>query len=255
MSAPNTFKARDEWMRAILADKALSPQAKLIAIRLALHLNIKTGRCNPTYDRLAKGTAYEAQRYVRRIVAQLVAAGWVEIATSRGRHANGYRLKSPANQGLPGPCSTRASQAPVETPTRASQALVNQGLPGPPEKRSEKRSKKEDIYPGVVAPLGAHPPEEEDAFETFWQQFPHRRNKPAARKAYAGVIDAKQATADELLAGAMAYAAYRDGQDSQFTKQPANWLRDEGWRDDYSPAAQPAGWVEIAMGGMRRDHE
>jgi hypothetical protein len=49
----------------------------------------------------------------------------------------------------------------------------------------------------------------------------------------------KEATPQELIAGAMRYAAARMGQDHEYTKSPAAWLRDGCWRDEPSPPYQP----------------
>jgi hypothetical protein len=48
------------------------------------------------------------------------------------------------------------------------------------------------------------------------------------------------ATPEELLAGAMRYAAERVGQDPKFTKNPATWLNKGSYADE---PAQPIGNV------------
>jgi hypothetical protein len=52
LANPKTFKERDAWMRAVLASN-LSNGVMRLAVRLALHLNVETGRCDPGYDALS----------------------------------------------------------------------------------------------------------------------------------------------------------------------------------------------------------
>lgn len=69
-----------------------------------------------------------------------------------------------------------------------------------------------------------------DGFEAFWQVYPRKRDKGAARKAYAAAL--KKTTAAELLAGAQRYAQERADQEHKFTKYPATWLNGECWGDE-----------------------
>ncbi len=86
---------------------------------------------------------------------------------------------------------------------------------------------------------GAPPPDaagaDADGFEAFWQHYPRRVAKGAARRAWSKAI--RKADQGEIIRGAMRYAAERDGQDPRFTKHPATWLRGECWADDPAPAA------------------
>jgi hypothetical protein len=69
-------------------------------------------------------------------------------------------------------------------------------------------------------------------FDRWWDQYPRRVDKESARKAYARVIKAGRATPDELLAGAMRYAAEKAGEDPRFTKHPATWLNAGSWANE-----------------------
>src|SRR5258708_7455593 len=57
------------------------------------------------------------------------------------------------------------------------------------------------------------------AFGRWYAQYPRKVGKAAARKASAKAL--QKATGEELLAGAMPYAAERDGQDPRYTRHPA----------------------------------
>lgn len=72
-----------------------------------------------------------------------------------------------------------------------------------------------------------------DAFEKWWARVPLKVGKGQARKAYKAAL--KKASADELLAGIVRYAAERADQPSKYTAHPATWLNGERWNDE--PAA------------------
>lgn len=76
-------------------------------------------------------------------------------------------------------------------------------------------------------------------FEQFWEIYPRREAKGAARKAWAQAI--KKAPVDEILAGARAYRddGARQRSEPKFTKLPATWLNAECWTDERPSRASP----------------
>ncbi len=73
------------------------------------------------------------------------------------------------------------------------------------------------------------------SFEAFYAAYPKRVARGAAEQAYARAL--KIATAEQLLAGAQAYAALRAGEDAKFTKAPAVWLNQKCWLDEVAASA------------------
>src|SRR5258708_4025018 len=92
----STFRQRDVWIEQLLAAKRLSDGAKLVAVRIALHLNINSGRCCPSIVKLAQGTGL-VERHIPRVLALLERSDWLDIEHgSRGRgRANSFRLTTP----------------------------------------------------------------------------------------------------------------------------------------------------------------
>jgi hypothetical protein len=98
------FLDRDVWIRAMLAidNEVLSASTKLVAVRIALHLNINDGRCFPSVQTLAEGTRV-CERHIPRVLAALERSGWLAITRSPGRQrgyggrgrANSFRLMMP----------------------------------------------------------------------------------------------------------------------------------------------------------------
>lgn len=84
--------ARHAWMAAVCADRKLSPTALRVAMLIGLHLNQKTGRCDPAKETLARKLGTHV-RSVDRAISMLVELGWLAVERSRGRAPNNYALR------------------------------------------------------------------------------------------------------------------------------------------------------------------
>src|SRR5262249_19793205 len=74
---------RHNWIKAMMLDARLGDRDKTVLTRLALHLNLKTGRCDPTVDLVAletsmPGSEETAGRMVRRSLERADKLGWIE---------------------------------------------------------------------------------------------------------------------------------------------------------------------------------
>lgn len=105
----------DHWVKAMMADGRLSDREKFILTRLALHFNLKTGRCDPTHDLLAlecsiPGDHTTARDLTRRAIRKAEKLGWIwreyrHGGTQRGaphegrqlNRSNQYELRIPNN--------------------------------------------------------------------------------------------------------------------------------------------------------------
>lgn len=96
ISAPDatTFKHREDWMKAILASTE-HHTVQRVALRLALYLNIKTGRCDPSYPTLVRDLGGRiSERTVIRVIATLEAHSWIERDRRSGK-TNQFMLLPP----------------------------------------------------------------------------------------------------------------------------------------------------------------
>lgn len=87
-------------MSDVLVDPALSTMTCLVACRLALFLDIESGRCSPSISMLARGTA-TTNRTAERAISRLEARGWIAKQSGGGRATNSYSLllkKIPKNR-------------------------------------------------------------------------------------------------------------------------------------------------------------
>lgn len=84
-----------------------------------------------------------------------------------------------------------------------------------------------------------------NGFDGFWKVYPRKIGKDAATKAYASALN--RATAEQILAGAIAYAESQKGKDPQYTAHPTTWLNAGRWADEHKPVdpAKPAPYVHI----------
>lgn len=73
-----------------------------------------------------------------------------------------------------------------------------------------------------------------DRFEEFWNVYPKKTGKKAARAKFAAAVKAG-ADADALIEGARRYADACVGRDPHFIKWPQGWLSEERWTDDPEP--------------------
>jgi hypothetical protein len=78
-------------------------------------------------------------------------------------------------------------------------------------------------------------PSEGDGFDRFWQAYPRKVAKPAARKAWAKLSPEQR---DQAIAAAPVFAAKtrRDGTEERFTPHPATWLSNERF-DEFMPGS------------------
>jgi hypothetical protein len=93
-----------------------------------------------------------------------------------------------------------------------------------------------DRSPQLFLPASTELPLDQ-AFETWWRQYPRKVDKGAARRAFRRVLMKNVATFDELMAGVMRYAMERTGEDPIYTKHAATWLNAESWSNE--PLVRP----------------
>lgn len=254
-NSPKTFLDRDNWMRAVLVAD-LPDAAVRVAMTIALHLRVSTGRCDPAYATLASCSRV-SERSVYRLVALLEHAGWIAIQRTRGRHSNQYVLLNPAKteSGLSAAnpdTSDRVNPDTSDNPTLPNRASNPANMLADKKRRTAKRTTKgreSDSPPPVAARDSKRSPAKKtpaarpvvkselgDSFERFWAIYPRRVAKEAARKAWAKATE-RGVDPETLVMAARRYAGERAGQDPRYTKHPATWLNGGCWEDEPPPRA------------------
>ena len=267
-----TFEDRDDWLKLLLAAGELSPAAKVVGARVALHHNVNTGQCNPAIGTLVLGTTM-SESTVRRRIDELEVAGWLRVDRTRGRHSNSFELLATTLSNATGFDPVNGDTVEEPNPSKADRvqdaptlSLVTpqpcQNQPNPvtadtqnresiTANRTANRTAKErdtlqlDL---VEEDSGLHSRDlsaETDAgFEIWYKQYPKHVDKADARKAYLAVIKKKLATPERLMAAAMRFAADYDNrvkskgraEAHQYTKNPATWLNKQSWLNEPADA-------------------
>ena len=125
---PTTWCGRDDFIKAILASDLPDKMVRVL-VRLAMHLNIKHGRLDPSCKRLAE-TSNVSERTVYRILERAEAEGLIAIDRSNGSN-NQYVLLTtaihmavvtPAKEPLPNGAGTTATRLAVKKRRQAKKA-------------------------------------------------------------------------------------------------------------------------------------
>jgi hypothetical protein len=118
-----SYKDRDRYVMAI-SPMALGAADKLVLIRLAFHINFKSGRCDPAAATLARELGTH-ERAVRRTIARLEQSGLIVVDRSRGRHSNQFTLLTP-NPGQNARVEPGQNRSKTRSPTRIN-VVANPG--------------------------------------------------------------------------------------------------------------------------------
>jgi hypothetical protein len=230
--AIKTFKDRDDWMRAINAS-SLPHTARCLAFGIALHLNIKTGRCDPGYDLLVKEVGI-SRRSIGRLVALLKRSGWLGVKRGGAGQTNSYLLlvQKCHSSGTSRSATALAHQTDSEVPTGALRSATALALLDVPHGGTQKanlttKKRRKESLPRFFAPTAGR----EGGFEEFWAAFPRKVAKETARKRFATAVKggAEPAT---IIAAARRYREERAGQPPRYTKHPTTWLQGQCWLDE-----------------------
>lgn len=226
---------------ALLMDPAISSHAVRV-YGILIRYGTTPDDCYPTLPTIAAAMG-ASPRSVQAWVRELEAAGWARrCARPDGRQ--GYQVRThregARSTARPGARPTarqgRAAQrgggalhsAPNESHgTRAT----NENPPRPPAASAQ----------GLLLPAEARPlagrtyatAGHDVAFDRFWQLYPRRVGKIAARKAWTKAL--RSAPDHVIIAGAQRFAA-DPNREPEYTPHPATWLNAGRWDDEPLPA-------------------
>lgn len=147
---------------------------------------------------------------IRSAIAELEAAGYLE--RRRGRRADG--TLEPWEWITKDPFAPAVDFPPVDNPH----------VDNPPTKKNNLKKTKER-EPFAQSEI-------ERAFTEFWQSYPRRVGKSAAKKAFA---KAYQVAGDVVIMGAVRFASDPNLPPAQFVPHPVTWLNQGRWDDEPLP--------------------
>jgi hypothetical protein len=227
----STFRQRDVWIEQLLAanNEVLSPAAKVLATRIALHFNVDKGRCYPSVPTLAKGTGHR-ERYVYMLLADLERSGWLAITRSPGR-SNSFQLKTPEPLNHIAGVGTPESQCrgPLQhsAPKQRSNSERGRGSAPRPATRGGAAVGKELVLVGAGF---------EDLRAAWPRPWPD--DEAADRRAFEQAR--RHASVEDIIAGAASWAA---AMEARYLPSLAKWLGVCGWEKPppKKPKAKPRG--------------
>jgi hypothetical protein len=244
------------WLRQVAADPTVSAQAFKAGYFIACHyLNGKTLDAWPSQQTLAGQLGLGTSKGVRYLIDQLVDGGHLSVTVAHGRGStNRYRiiLKEIAAQNDP---DETDPDHPIAEAT---------------SKNAKSSTTETTLFPDDLPPAKAKGPQRsaiDESFDIWWQQYPKKIEKAAARKAYHRIVSKGEASSEELLFGVMKYAAGQTGKDAKYIKYPQGWLNGARWTDEPDPAPsvqfgassrsqQPRrSYIDIALEGLQRDEQ
>lgn len=205
-----------------LADQTYKHAQKLILLAIANCVNEQgVGFIS---QQMICDTAGVSEEYVRRSLRQFSSDGVLEILEppARGR-ATVYRLSLPTNR--------RTEVKDGSNRTDVLDVSLEDGVGGN-EGHSWGQTQSELGAIGLAVggnSVGGN----SVTFDAFWEVYPRKAQKQAAKKAWAKAI--KLASAAEIISGAERLAADPNLPDKQFVPHPATWLNAGGWDDEPLP--------------------
>ena len=190
---------------------------KMVLLVIADHASDEGDNAWPSQQTIATRASLSV-RTVQRTVNKLVASGWLKLEKRAGgtqytredRRPNLYTIRLKMLRG--GEMTGRRSE-----PNEAALA-PDTGRRSRPMNHSNK-------------PSLTHP----EKFDEFWEAYPRKTAKGAARKAWEKI---KAGDQEAVIAGALRFAS-DPNREAAFTPYPATWLNSEQWLDDPLPQKPP----------------
>jgi len=199
-------------MSWVLDHSPYEGKARLVHVVLADHAN-DDGKCWPSQSKIAARAGCSVE-HVRVTVRQMEADGFIQIieeSTRQGK-AHTYLLKSPNHL--------------VPKSTGEGPQVDRQTSPNPsPSNRKEPSSKPSNTLAQQV----------ERDFNEFWETYPRRVGKAAAKRAY---IAARKAVEGQTILHGTWRLRDDPNRVEAFTPHPATWLNRGGWDDDPLPTRE-----------------
>jgi hypothetical protein len=264
----STFRERDDWICQMLAadNEVLSPTAKVLTARVALHLHVADGALQVGTNKLGAGIGI-SERQARRLILEAEAAGWIHVNRSGGWHANSYQLMVP---------ETRTPDVRVQgSQTRTSGVRVSSKCSrlDPGQKRTNTRTSGVRQNSVTASVGGAEPraPQERGGagelvlaggFEDLRAAWPRPWADDDAVDRSAFEQATRHASVEDIIAGAAPWAA---AMEPRYLPSLAKWLGAKGWQkpppDKPKPKQRGNGKVDMAKlmltqeGGFEEDDD
>jgi hypothetical protein len=219
-----------EALTVVLHHSRTQGAAKLVLIGIANHEG--DGGSWPSIGTLAKYAGGVSRRTVQRAIQTLIEIGEITCIVNGARidapdfnKPNLYRITLCCPAECDGSTSHRRKQGGDISVTRGGDMSVTRG--------ATPVSPKPSIEPSLRTNTSSN--QFEGEFDKFWQEYPRKTDKHAARRAYLKAIGNDPDMVAVILAGAVALAGDPNLPPKAFIPYPATWLNAGGWENEPYP--------------------
>jgi hypothetical protein len=197
----------------------LSLAEKVFGLRVALHYNCDSQRCDPSLKGIAERTGLKL-RTVNSAKNKFVRSGRLLVVKNSGGRGirNNYRL-----------LMTHVGQAAESEETVHLDALFSAQTVHPDALNSANGDTKQCIP--VHSNKKNRKEQEARPFDRFWRIYPRPEAEGLAEKLFEQAIRTGQATAEELISGAERYAAESADTARRYIRGPKAWFEGRCWKD------------------------
>lgn len=227
------------WQSAVL-DSDCESSTKLVLLAIGSFMNQHGTGAFPSLETLAAKTSL-TKLTVRRHVQVAESIGWLAVKKRYTRNgdkdSNLYSIRYPDEVG--------SSLTHVGSPVTQGGLIINPQVGSPVTHNTP-------VLTPQVTPQkeGAA----EDGFESFWKQYPNKKAKADAMKAWKKIKPAASLLAKILASLEVAKSSdgwKKDG--GRFVPHPATWLNGRRWEDEALDDAKndtngPPSWMKIPEG-------
>lgn len=207
------------WAVKVGAELALTPTDRSILAYLAHCRNDRSGQCNPSRETIIAGTGWN-DRTVRRSVKSLRASGVLDVADDESTYTLYVDSQSSALDSESGERGLT-----VQAVDSQSSALDSESNPSYIRKEHQLEHQENTPKPPSVEVVVL------DLFDEFWEAWPVKKSKPAARRAWDKAQRERRKPAADIIAAAIAYRDNPHRPPAQFIPHPSTWLNNDRWND------------------------
>lgn len=205
----------------------LKPATKIVLYWIADHHNEATGKCFPSHKRLAQ-LCEMTDRSIRTHIEFLINAGLItkhdNYRDNGSQTSNSYELHL---------MDTENPRKNIPTPL--------ENISDPPQKNLLTLNLGNNNLVNEQVNIELH-------FDRFYQMYPRKVGKGAAKKAF--FLALKKSSAQKIIDAALEYNKACAGKDKKFIPHPSTWLNQERWDDEVE---YDQGQIDTAFRSMVTD--
>lgn len=230
----DTFTAEKlAWLERVQDHPGLPQTAFSVAFALSRHMNRATGDAWPSQATIG-AMAGVKPRQVRNLIRALADAGLIEVKSGGYQKPDRYRMTSTDRQPIAAlrpanDCHTEEAPDRQSIAVQTGNQLPPNPLNEPFEERAKALSTAGEGFSGSI----------KEAFAAWWAVYPKKAKRLKAEPLFASVIKRGLATADQLVAAAVAYAGCEKVARG-FVMDPTTWLNGGCWADEVEPSKASA---------------